>query len=94
MKIQVKKRLGALAVVVALTGAFATQAMAERSELATDQQGYERVNGNQMECEPHDICTTINTGPLCTVDLDPANAQLFGLDDAQRCTVVLYRPNQ
>ena len=40
MKNLLKNRVGAFAVAVALTGAFATQAMAERSELATDQQGY------------------------------------------------------
>lgn len=94
MKTRFKNRLGALAVAAALTGAFATQAMAERSELAIDQQGYERVNGNQMDCEPREICTTINTGNVCTVDFEADQTQLFGFDEAERCTVVLYRPNE
>ena len=93
MKNLVKNRLGALAVALALTGAFATQAMAERAKSATEVQGYERVeNGNEINCEPREMCTEVNTTILCTVDYDPAKAQILGLDQFGNCTEVLYRP--
>lgn len=92
MKNLLKNRLGALAVAVALTGAFATQAMAERAKSATEVQGYERVtNGNETECQLRDICQVENTGILCTVDFDAAR-QLYKLDQFGNCTQELYRP--
>ena len=94
MKNLFKNRLGALAVAVALTGAFATQAMAERAKSATVIQGYERVNGDETDCQPKDMCQVESTGILCTVDYNPSNAQLFGLDEAEECTVTLWRPIQ
>ena len=93
MKTRFKNRLGALAVAVALTGAFATQAMAERAKSATEAQGYERVvNGNEVECQLQDMCQIENTGILCTVDYNPDSAQLYRLDQFGNCTQELYRP--
>jgi len=67
--------------------------MAERAKSTTEVQGYERVaNGNEVECQPQDMCQIESTGILCTVDYIPGNAQLYRLDQFGNCTQELYRP--
>ena len=94
MRNLLKNRFGALAVAVALTGAFATQAMAERNDAAAPKQGYVRLNENPQDCQQEDMCTDVSTGILCTVNYNPSGAQLFGNDEAGECTETLWRPIQ
>ena len=94
MRNLLKNRFGALAVAVALTGAFATEAMTERNDAAAPKQGYVRLSENPQDCQQEDMCTDVSTGILCTVDYNPSGAQLFGKDEAGECTETLWRPIQ
>ncbi|MEZ0181904.1 DUF6520 family protein [Flavobacterium sp.] len=77
---------------LAIAGAFTTHAMNERSKKAAPIQGYVKLNDQGNSCEQADECSTTNNGIVCRVDLDPAGAQLFGLNAAGDCVRTIYRP--
>lgn len=77
---------------LAIAGAFTTHAMNERSRTIAPVQGYVKLNPQGTSCEQHDMCSTINTGNICTVGLVPSGAQLFGKNLAGQCSVQIYRP--
>lgn len=77
---------------LAIAGAFTTHAMNERSRTIAPVQGYVKLNPQGTSCEQHDMCSTINTGNICTVGLVPSGAQLFGKNSAGQCSVQIYRP--
>jgi hypothetical protein len=78
---------------LAIAGAFTTHAMNQRSKAAAPIQGYLKLNPQGNSCEEQDDeCSTENNGIVCTVDLSPAGAQLFGKNAAGNCVQTIYRP--
>ncbi|WP_149207346.1 DUF6520 family protein [Flavobacterium johnsoniae] len=78
---------------LAIAGAFTTNAMNQRSKAATPAQGYLKLNPQGSNCqEQDDECQIENTGNVCTVDLNPTGAQLFGKNSAGNCVQTIYRP--
>jgi hypothetical protein len=77
---------------LAIAGAFTTHAMNERSKTTAIVPGYIKLNPQGTSCEQRDLCSTVNTGNICTVGQVPGGTQLFDKNSANQCTVPLYRP--
>ncbi|MTD67707.1 DUF6520 family protein [Flavobacterium sp. LC2016-13] len=94
MKTKFAKQVLPVAVfVLAIAGAFTTNAMTERSKTAAPIQGYLKLNEQGNSCEQQDDeCSTVNNGVVCTVDLNPSGAQLFGKNSAGDCVRTIYHP--
>lgn len=88
----VKQIIPVAAFALATVGAFTTHAMNQRTRTIAPQQGFLKLNPAGTSCEQKDLCSTINSGNLCTVGLSPTGAQIFGKNGANACIVTVYRP--
>lgn len=79
----------ALAIMLAVGGAYGTYAMNQTKSTSGAFPGYIKNNPSGSNCTLSTQCTDV-IAELCTVNADPTGIQLYGLQDGA-CTVEVYR---
>lgn len=77
-------------ILLAVIGAFSTQAMEKRAKSTSNFPAYIKQNPLGTECDESDMCSDI-PAEICTVGSVPGGTQLWGKNGAGRCVVELYR---
>ena len=85
-----KKILPALAIMLAIGGAFGTYAMSHSEGKSGNFVGYIKNNLAGTDCSESTLCSYVNA-ELCTVNAIPEGTQLWAQNAQGRCIVEVYR---
>lgn len=81
-----------LVVVLAVTSAFTTDFSKKSNEDGDIIKGHRKLNAEGTECQISNDCSTDFSLTVCKVGNVLAGEQLWGMDENNECTVVLYKP--
>jgi len=81
-----------LVIVVAVTSAFTTDFSKDSKEVAAIVTGHRQLDEEGTECQASNDCKTDFATIVCKVGNVPGGAQLWGMDENNECTVILYKP--